>query len=289
MYKKKRRKKMIIIILVVLLSAWLYVAQFMMKDRISESYARKIFTERDVALTSASIKINGRNIHYAKTGTDTLPSIVFIHGSPGSWSAFMRYLYDKDLLMKYRLVAVDRPGFGYSDFGNTLNLQKQSILISSLLQSLSNGKPIHLVGHSSGGPLIVKIAADHPELVSSLVILAGAVDPSLEKKEYWRPVITYTPLRWLVPSAMRYSNEELWYLKNDLKELAGDFTKVTCPVQIFHGDKDNLVPVTNIEYARKMLKHSTSLETTIFPGANHFIVWSKYSEIKDALLRLNND
>lgn len=286
---KKRRKKMIIIILVVLLSAWLYVAQFMMKDRISESYARKIFTERDVALTSASIKINGRNIHYAKTGTDTLPSIVFIHGSPGSWSAFMRYLYDKDLLMKYRLVAVDRPGFGYSDFGNTLNLQKQSILISSLLQSLSNGKPIHLVGHSSGGPLIVKIAADHPELVSSLVILAGAVDPSLEKKEYWRPVITYTPLRWLVPSAMRYSNEELWYLKNDLKELAGDFTKVTCPVQIFHGDKDNLVPVTNIEYARKMLKHSTSLETTIFPGANHFIVWSKYSEIKDALLRLNND
>jgi pimeloyl-ACP methyl ester carboxylesterase len=191
--------------------------------------------------------------------------------------------------MKYRLISIDRPGLGYSDFGNTLNLQKQSALISLLLHSLSNGKPVHLVGHSLGGPLIVKIAADHPELVSSLVILAGAVDPSLEKKEYWRPVLTYTPLRWLVPSAMRYSNEELWYLKKDLKKLVDDFAKVTCPVLIFHGDKDNLVPIANVEYAKKMLTHAASVNTTIFSGANHFIVWTKYGEIKDALLRLGNN
>lgn len=287
MAKKKRRKNMIAIISLSVLAGWLIAAHFLMQFRVSDAEARKIFARQNLAVVIISKKICSRNMHYAQTGNDTLPTVVFIHGSPGSWNAFVRYLYDKDLLMTYRLISIDRPGFGYSDFGNTCNLQKQSDLISALLQSLSNGKAIHLVGHSLGGPLIIKIAADHPELISSLVILAGAVDPSLENKEYWRPVIAYTPLRLLVPSAMRYSNDELWYLKKDLKKLKDDFAKVICPALIFHGDKDNLVPPANADYAKKMLIHSRT-ETTIFTGANHFIVWSKYTEIKEALLRLNN-
>lgn len=286
MKKRSRFRKTVKIIFLLLTIGWIYVAQFMMEDRLSDSYAHKVFSRKDIALTTNSIKAAGRNMHYAKTGNDSLPTIVFIHGSPGSWSAFMGYLYDKELMMKYRLVSVDRPGLGYSDFGSTLNLEKQSVLISLLLDSLSNGKPLFLVGHSLGGPLIVKIAGKRPGSISGLVIIAGALDPSLEKKEYWRPVLIWSPLRWLVPSGMRYSNEELWYLKNDLKEMKPDFTKINCPVLLFHGDNDDLVPLANTVYAQKMLTSAASVKLIIFPGANHFIVWTKFEEIKNALLHL---
>ncbi len=281
-----RIKKGLKMIFLLLLWAWLILAQFMMQHRIGDGYAKKLFAKNGVSLTTVTRPVFFRRMHYAQTGSDSLPTIVFIHGSPGSWSVFMRYMYDKDLLARFRMISIDRPGFGHSDFGHTMNLEKQSRLISSLLDSLSNGKPLYLAGHSLGGPLIVKLAADHPSLIKGLVIIAGSVDPAEEKKEYWRPVITYSPLRWLVPSAMRYSNEELWWLKKDLRRLADDFSKITCPVYIIHGDKDGLVPVGNAAYAKKMLVHAVHTGVTIIPGANHFIVWTRFEAVKKQLLAL---
>jgi pimeloyl-ACP methyl ester carboxylesterase len=78
----------------------------------------------------------------------------------------------------------------------------------------------------------------------------------------------------------------LWYLKKDLKKLRADFSKVTCPVLLFHGDKDGLVPIANLQYAQKMLSNAASVTTTVFRGANHFIVWTRFEEIKNALLSL---
>ena len=285
--KKKKRKRTLLISVGALLAVWIVIVRFMMQGHLTDSYAKKIFAERDINLFTATEKINGHHLHYVKTGNNDLPSIIFIHGSPGSWGAFMYYLQDKELASRFRLIAIDRPGFGYSDFGNPENLAKQAALISSLLSLLKNDKPMYLVGHSLGGPLIVKIAADNPSMINGLVMLAGSVDPSLEDKEYWRPVLTYSPLRWLVPSAMRYANEELWWLKKDLVKLKTDFSKITCPVYILHGDKDDHVPVANVDYVKKMLINSSKVEITILPGANHFIVWTKYKEIKNQLLQLN--
>ena len=287
MKKIKKRKRMILVLIGLLLVVWMFVAQFMMQETISDGYAKKIFEEKKVKLFTVTQKVQGSNMHYAKTGNDTLPTIIFIHGSPGSWSVFSHYLQDKELSSHYRLIAVDRPGFGYSGFGKPVHLEKQSEFISALLSFWRNGKPIYLVGHSLGGPLIIKLAADNPSTFSGLVMLAGSVDPAMENKEYWRPVITYSPLRWLVPSAMRYSNDELWYLKKDLVKLKNDFSKVTCPVYILHGDKDDHVPVANINYAKRMLINSSKVTITILPGANHFIVWNKYGEIKNTLLMLD--
>lgn len=271
---------------VVLLFLWLFVAHFLMQDRVTDNYARKIFDRKNVPVTFASQQVQGRKLHYVKTGNDTLPTLFFIHGSPGSWYGFINYLCDQDLLKKYRLISVDRPGLGYSGFGNTCNLSAQSEYISALLTAVDNGKPLYLAGHSLGGALVVKLAADNPELVKGIVILAGSVDPAAEKKERWRPVVSYSPIRWLVPSGMRYSNEELWWLKKDLVKLKNDFPEITCPVYIIHGDKDGLVPVSNADYTKKMLINSPSVRVEILPGAGHFIPWKKFSEVKKILLSL---
>ena len=64
--------------------------------------------------------------------------------------------------------------------------------------------------------------------------------------------------------------------------------KIEIPVHIFHGDKDDLVPIANADYTKRMLVNSKNVITTIFPGGNHFMVWNKYDEIKKQLLQLEN-
>jgi hypothetical protein len=59
------------------------------------------------------------------------------------------------------------------------------------------------------------------------------------------------PLRYLVPGALRPSNDELWWLKN-LFSLAPELKKITSAV-IIHGTKDALVPFSNVAFMKKAL------------------------------------
>jgi len=258
-----------------------------MKFRETDEEAKKEFQELGLTLVTKTIYEEGFDLHYVQIGSDTLPTLFFVHGSPGSWNAFKRYLQDKDLIRHYRMVAIDRPGFGFSEFNDARNLSEQTRIIDHLLTSIRNDKPMFLVGHSLGGPLIVKLYLDNSSLISGLVILAGALDPKAEKPEKWRPLLFKTPLNYFVPGAMRPSNEELWYLKKDLQVLDKELDKVFCPVWIVHGDKDSLVPVSNTAYAQRKLTNAKSVEITILRGANHFIPWTHFAEIKGLLLNIS--
>jgi pimeloyl-ACP methyl ester carboxylesterase len=246
----------------------------------------KQFERNGVTLKTAFIKIKGHNLHYAQTGADSLPTLVFIHGTPGSWDAFSGYMKDSSLLQHYRMISVDRPGFGYSDFGTVETLPKQSDLINQVLAKLANNKPMLLAGHSLGGPLIVQMAAEKPELFCGLVIISGSVDPGEEKPEKWRPLLFKTPLNFLVPGAFKPSNEELWYLKTDLVNLKPSFAAIRCPVFFIHGAADTWVPPGNVEYAKKLLVNTSHIGEMIIPGGDHFIPWTKFNEIKEVLLGL---
>lgn len=283
---KRKLKRFLYVFSLIILGLWLFTTQFLMQDRVSDKYAGNYYQTLGIELKTHFVKINDRTIHYAQTGNDTMPTLFFIHGSPGSWYNYRGYLSDSALIKKYRLISVDRPGFGFSGFGNTINLEKQSAYLSSLISTVNNGKAVYLVGHSLGGPLAIKMAANPANNISGVVVIAGSVSPELEQKEYWRPIITYSPIRWFAPSAFRYSNEEIWYLKKDLLKLKEDFQKVYCPVIIFHGDKDEHVPAGNVEYAKKNLINSAGAEAIIFPGKNHFIVWTDFKCIRDKLLLL---
>ncbi len=136
---------------------------------------------------------------------------------------------DSQLLKKFRMVSVDRPGFGYSDFGDAQHLDIQSLRISPLFTQLANHKPMFLAGHSLGGPLVIKLGADNPGIFSGLVIISGSIDPKEENPEKWRPWLFNTSLNYLVPGALRPANEELWYLKKDLRFAGKRFFKNILP------------------------------------------------------------
>ena len=270
----------------VILIVWIIAAQSCNEMRITDKKAIKDFDEAGVTLVPHIEKIDGNTLHYVSTGADTLPLLVFIHGSPGSWSAFENYLKDNDLLQHFHLIAIDRPGFGYSDYGDAQHMDKQVEIISTFLQKLKNNKPMFLIGHSLGGPLAASLAYKKRELINALVLLAGSVDPKAEKSEFWRNIISYSPLRYLVPAFLRPSNDELMYFKKDVFEMPGILSKITCRVFILHGDHDSLVPYENALYAKSKLTNAKSVELITLQGADHFIPWQNYADIKKVLLHL---
>src|SRR5688500_16823608 len=150
---------------IAIIFAWILLAQcIILRNRWSDEKANRIFAHKNVPLSIRDTIINNRHLHYALTGSDTLPTLVFIHGSPGSWMNYARYMWDASLLKKFRMVSIDRPCFGYSNFGKPLPLQLQCAIILTALRSLKKVKPIFLYGHSMGGPIVVQLAAEAPEL-----------------------------------------------------------------------------------------------------------------------------
>ncbi|MFV8271042.1 alpha/beta fold hydrolase [Flavobacterium sp. GT2N3] len=270
-----------------LIFLYIVMCQSCMTMRFSNKETTKFFGASQTRFQDKTIVFDGYKIHYVETGMMQNPTLFFIHGSPGSWNAFKEYLADTLLLKKYRMIAIDRPGFGYSDFGDAQNLGVQSKRIAAFIRKIDNKKPIILVGHSYGGPVVAQLAVDNPAWYKRLVILSGSLDPKAENSEKWRTVVKALPLRYLIPGALRPANDELWWLKQDLIALKPELKKITCDVTIIHGTKDALVPYSNVAFMKKMLVNAKSIDTITIEKANHFIPWSHYDIVRNELLNLH--
>lgn len=265
---------------------YLVFCQSCMRMRMTSKETKTFFDTSKTTYLDSSKEIDGFSIHYIETGNKDASTLFFVHGSPGSWDAYKDYLKDSLLLSKYRMIAIDRIGFGYSDFGQAEDLKTQAYIIEKFSKLTSNGKPIYLIGHSLGGPTIVQMAADKPNDYKDLIILSGAVDPKAEKPEKWRAIIKVKPIRYLIPGALRPANDELWYLKSDLIELKPNLQNITSKVIIIHGTKDPLVPYSNVAFMRREFVNAKSLDIISIKDANHFIPWEHFKEIRDVLYKL---
>jgi pimeloyl-ACP methyl ester carboxylesterase len=282
---KKSKKKLKVGFLIFIL-CWIILAQSCMKFRISDSKAKAEFEQKGLHISFGYADAGDIKIHYTKTGADTLPTLFFVHGSPGSWDAFKIYMLDTALSNHFRIISVDRPGFGYSDFGSARHLEEQAFMINKVILKENNQKPVHLIGHSIGGPVIVQLAQDYPNEFASLTLLAGSISPKDEPKEYWRYLFMYTPLRLLMPGAFKPSNNEIMYFKKDMNRIDTGYAVLQLPVTFIHGDADKFVTVKNVDYGKKKLADNPAVKVIIIPGASHFIPWEHYDLIKAHLLTL---
>lgn len=230
--------------------------------------------------------VNGVRLHYVKVGNDSLTTIFIVHGSPGSWKRYRQYLSDSSLLKHFRMIAIDRPGFGYSNPGHAYHLATQAQLIYGIVKVEKNGKPFHLMGHSLGGPVVVKLAQDHPEDYASVTILAGSISPYDEPKERWRAIFVHNPLQYLFPRPFRTCNTEIWYFKKDLYQIDTCYNRLTMPITFIHGDEDPLVSVKNVDYGTRKLAFNRNVKVILIPGANHYIPYEHFDIIRQHLLTL---
>lgn len=252
--------------------------------RTSHKKTKEFFADKGVIYFEETLTVQNQDLHYIQTGNKDAATLVFVHGSPGSWDAYKNYLIDSTLLKKFRIIAPDRPGFGRSGFRKSKALGPQALLLNELLKLKDNGKPYTLIGHSYGGPLIVKMALEQPELYKNLIILAGALDPNAEKPEKWRKPLTWIPLKYLVPGALKPSNDELWMLKKDLKELETSLHQLKQRTLIIHGTEDELVPYQNVPFMEAHFSSVDSLKIIPLEKENHFIVWSQEKLVKESII-----
>lgn len=254
--------------------------------RMSDREVDKAFMHYDMKPTQHQYDTLGRTMNYAEIGEDSLPTVVFVHGSPGGWGAFVDFMKDTALLKKARMVSVDRPGFGYSGLGKAEeSLEQQALLLKPVIEKYkANGKKLLLVGHSLGGPVIARMYMDYPELIDGLVFVAPSICPKYEQCGWYRYIFRYPPVRWVWPRSFKASNDEIFNLKEELELLMPVWEQITVPVTIIQGTKDMFVPKENADFGKEQMVN-TEVEMVILKGVNHFIPWSNPETIHNAILK----
>lgn len=102
-------------------------------------------------------------VHVAEWGAG--PRALFIHGgTPGGGAA--AFSQQEPLKERWHLILPDRPAHGLSPRQGDEDFERDADLLAPLLEPGT-----HLIGHSYGGMVALYMAAAHPELVASLVLL----------------------------------------------------------------------------------------------------------------------
>lgn len=253
--------------------------------RIEDSEAKDSLESIEVQF--GDLMVEARNIHYAYTEQDKDTMIVFVHGSPGSWSAFIDFFKADSLLNQFDLISVDRPGFGESGFGKAEpSMQVQAFQINEVLNQFAAKKKI-LVGHSLGGPVVARMAMDYPKKYEGMILVAPSIDPEMEEDEWYRKAIDTEVGAFFTPKEFEVSNDEILPLKTELSEMIPLWNEIKIPTIVIQGTEDSLVPKENAAFARRMLPDSL-LEVYLLEDVNHFIPWTHPEEIIKAIHILAN-
>jgi pimeloyl-ACP methyl ester carboxylesterase len=134
--------------------------------------------ERDSPPTGRFLDIEGVRLHYLERGEGT--PLVLLHGNGAMMQDFEISGILERLAQGYRVIAVDRPGFGHTNRPRSQSWtpEAQAELVHKALVQLEIKDAI-IVGHSWGTLVALSLALDHPADVRSLVLLSGYYFPSL--------------------------------------------------------------------------------------------------------------
>lgn len=227
---------------------------------------------------------NDQRLKGVRGGTPHKPPVLFIHGTPGDWKAWGRYLGDSELQEKTFMLAVDRPGFGESDSGNpVLSLETQA---SVIMQSALNEHPgpFVVVGHSYGGAIQLEMAANFPDKISSLIILAGAIDPNLHEARWYHHLANTCLGRCVLPEPLNVATQEMLSLPTELKRMKVKLKEIQIPITVIQGGKDWLAPSGNAAYAQEALT-AAEVKVIPLPKQGHFLPWKEYDLVKGEILK----
>ena len=254
--------------------------------RESDNKVFRKFKKTTVTPKIHRINFDGRQLRYIsdKEINATLPTILFIHGAPGSAGNYFRYLKDKDLGNKANLISVDRLGYGYSDHGNaetSIEIQAKSIFAVAEAHQLTN---IILVGWSYGVPIAAKMAYLFPEITHS-VMVAGAISPDHEKYFGIAKMTRWKLTKWMVPKPLKTADDEKMTHVEELTKMLVDWGKITSPMTYYHGTKDKIVPYENMNFIQSKMRYG-NLKAVILEDMNHFILSKKYELVKKELLEI---
>jgi pimeloyl-ACP methyl ester carboxylesterase len=122
------------------------------------------------------IEVDGVRLHYVEKGLGT--PLLLIHGVGVTLDDFAASRLMDRLSEHHRVLAFDRPGYGYSDRpGGQWTAAAQAELLCNACTALGVDRTA-VVGHSWGTLVALEMALRFPQYVSGLVLLSGYYFPS---------------------------------------------------------------------------------------------------------------
>ena len=116
---------------------------------------------------------DGNKIHYHDIGEGQ--PVICLHGSGPGASAWSNFKTNKDYLAGagFRVLLPDTLGYGLSSKPSDVDYSLEFMLsgVVGLIEQLGL-KDVLVIGNSLGGIMTIKLAAEHPELISKVVLLA---------------------------------------------------------------------------------------------------------------------
>ncbi|KQQ97312.1 alpha/beta fold hydrolase [Massilia sp. Leaf139] len=139
------------------------------------------------------VDVPGARLHIREAGVG--PAILLVHGLGGQ-SAHFDYGVFETLARNHRVIAVDRPGSGWSERvpGTPADLSTQAAALAALIGSLGLERPT-VAGHSLGGAVALTLALEHPDKVGALALIAPLTHVQSAPPEVFRALAIGSP--WL--------------------------------------------------------------------------------------------
>lgn len=237
-------------------------------------------------ISHRTVRVAGRRVGYKVAG-DGHP-VVLIHGLSGSTRWWRHTL--PALARHHRVYLVELPGHGRLIRGSpSLPLVDAAAWLLAWMDAAEVQRP-HLIGHSMGGYIALRLAASSPAAVDRLVLVDSAGVPVV------RSLIQYAlPLaragRYMAPSflpVLAYDafragpltllRSALDLLRQDVRE---DLRRITAPTLLIWGERDALVPVSVAEMMRREIPES---RLVVLAGAGHVPMFERPQDFNRAVL-----
>jgi len=234
--------------------------------------------------------IDSVSIHYRVWNENLLHpkgKVLLIHGFCGSTFCW-RNNWDTLVSCGYKVVAIDIPGFGYSQRSTTLNQSQsnRSRLIWRVLDKIDGNDTMkwNIVGHSMGGGTAEAMALMKPERTKSLTILAGMI--FIKNDNVNRSIVGLVNHPMYKRMLLDYTEHSYLSFSNFRRELKGTYgflpdTLITMgywePLQI-PGTAETIV---------NLLANSGEIQSLDARELSHLpvlVIWGK----KDRTIRLSN-
>ncbi len=229
-------------------------------------------------------------LNWVSSGDKEQPIVIAIHGTPGDGAAWRQVASQPKIKAHFHFIAIDRPGWGQSSIQTNYCLPRFSEQAKVIMNGLArlieaHTHPIILLGHSWGGPVVMRLLMDYPTHFSAAILVASPFNPILSQPRWYHRL---ADLNWVQPfigTSLRRSNQEMLSLAHELHYLQEGFSDITQPIAILQGKKDWLVHWQHAHYLNQQLvKASVTLYE--YPKLNHFIPYQQPHLIDKALWEL---
>ena len=220
-------------------------------------------------------RVGDLDVHYHDHGPQAGEAVVFVHGSGPGASGHSNFKKNIGAFTGagMRVIVPDLPGFGYSS--KPTDHDYTTVFFASHLVGLLNAISVErfaLIGNSLGGAVSIRVALDHPQRVTKLILMApGGIEeletylamPAMAKmiknfvggqldREGMRKVLqtlVYDPAH----VTEELIDERFAILESQPPEVLGrmkvpnmeaELSQIQCPVLSFWGVDDELLPAS---------------------------------------------